>query len=502
MNASRKTSYQKAKELISKLIVGKNYQPGDKLPSRVKLSSMLDIGLISVQQAVKILEKEGVLSNIRGSGCYIKALPESSSSGSKGSEGLIPFDGGTVSSFSIVSGRSRITLRFALFPSELEYYGGNWKILFAKFQKIKQNICIEPVIVPSANDLRNKQFMTDIDIFQIPQDSLPFFADAGFILPPEDAGALDFQKNDFFKVFHDSSVYGKTVWGIPTTVSSSTLFINRRYSDFTDSFLPVKGFWNFLEKLEERIDDLPGDIKSFIANGYTISGFLANCPGKISMEDFSSGNFLESPCFLDFIRRFEKYYRNCRIFHPDGHGVSGDPYLNFIAGRSLMALGNSTWISNFNKSKFRNWGIIPEPVEPGGYSRLNSVMNVISAFTYYPAESLEFLNYLGSYEAQKYFAEIGRPVANRKACSDLSITGLDGISRTNLIKSFETGRINLKKDYFESDFTEKILHPETIKWYDGAYSSDQFFEIICKKKRVFYNVARLRMNATMEPLKI
>ena len=75
MGSSRKHDYQIAKEQILDLIVKGKYEPGDKIPTYTELVKMFKVGQISVQYAVKSLMKEGVLTNRRGSGCYVKSAP-------------------------------------------------------------------------------------------------------------------------------------------------------------------------------------------------------------------------------------------------------------------------------------------------------------------------------------------------------------------------------------------------------------------------------------------
>ena len=64
--------YVRARRLLVKLIAETGVKQGEAIPSVNRLAEILGVGRISAQRAVKELEREGFLTNITGSGCFLK----------------------------------------------------------------------------------------------------------------------------------------------------------------------------------------------------------------------------------------------------------------------------------------------------------------------------------------------------------------------------------------------------------------------------------------------
>lgn len=67
---NRTLADQAAEELIS-LIRGGDYSPGDKLPTEVELSELLDVGRNTVREALRILVSRNIVTVRQGSGTFI-----------------------------------------------------------------------------------------------------------------------------------------------------------------------------------------------------------------------------------------------------------------------------------------------------------------------------------------------------------------------------------------------------------------------------------------------
>jgi len=57
---------------IENIIIDNELQPGDKLPSQLKLSQSFGVGSRSVREAVKALESRGLVETIHGKGVFVK----------------------------------------------------------------------------------------------------------------------------------------------------------------------------------------------------------------------------------------------------------------------------------------------------------------------------------------------------------------------------------------------------------------------------------------------
>lgn len=68
--------YQQLMDSIKKKIVSGELKVGDKIESERAMSEKYGINRMTVRNALKHLEEEGVLESFRGSGTYVKAIPK------------------------------------------------------------------------------------------------------------------------------------------------------------------------------------------------------------------------------------------------------------------------------------------------------------------------------------------------------------------------------------------------------------------------------------------
>ena len=68
--------YQQLMESIEKKIVVGELKIGDKIESERTMSEKYGINRMTVRNAIKHLEKSGVLESVRGSGTYVKSVPQ------------------------------------------------------------------------------------------------------------------------------------------------------------------------------------------------------------------------------------------------------------------------------------------------------------------------------------------------------------------------------------------------------------------------------------------
>ena len=67
----RKSVTEQAVEILNDIIISRNLQPGDFLPSEAELCRQIGIGRSTLREAVKILESHGIVKKKHGAGVYV-----------------------------------------------------------------------------------------------------------------------------------------------------------------------------------------------------------------------------------------------------------------------------------------------------------------------------------------------------------------------------------------------------------------------------------------------
>ena len=70
----KQLKYQELIKYLNNLIETDKLHPGDKLPSENRLSGMFGISRQTVRHAIGVLEEEGKVDRINGSGTYVRDL--------------------------------------------------------------------------------------------------------------------------------------------------------------------------------------------------------------------------------------------------------------------------------------------------------------------------------------------------------------------------------------------------------------------------------------------
>lgn len=73
-NFSQLPIYEQIREQIKEEILKGNLSSGTMLPSIRMLASELKVGVITVKRAYEELEKEGLIFNRQGKGCFVKEI--------------------------------------------------------------------------------------------------------------------------------------------------------------------------------------------------------------------------------------------------------------------------------------------------------------------------------------------------------------------------------------------------------------------------------------------
>ncbi len=488
MGSSRKHDYQIAKEQILDLIVKGKYEPGDKIPTYTELVKMFKVGQISVQYAVKSLMKEGVLTNRRGSGCYVKSAPAEKGASGHSTDNEMS-DAEDIMSFPNLM-LSKTIIKVGLPQKSVKWYLALLKKIFMEFENSNSRVGIEIVEYRNHDELKSKILAQELDLFQIGLADLPIWADSGILLDPSTIGTLDFSADDFFKPFHDACSYNGIQWGIPLEARAVCLFCNGDQMSLADEIFPVMDLFDFLEKVEKMAGEEGFKAQKFILNSSSIMDFFYFSRGQGYGRDFFNGRVFGSPELLDFMKKIEKYLCDGRIFDRDifkdpDHGKTVSR--NLAAGSYAMVLHKTSILRDETYSKY--WHVLPSLFGRHGTSELMGEVNVISSYSYKSLECLALINYLGSREVQLSLSAEGVLVAHREACENLRCS-LDRDSVGNMLEYLKTGTVMQIKTRYESELAYKIYLPEAWKLNGGVITTDEFLKVMGKNIEILKKISR------------
>jgi hypothetical protein len=473
-NAGKKHDYQLARDLVIRHIADGGYQPGDKLPGRPKLAETLKIGLISVQQAVKTLEKDGVLYNIKGSGCYLKRIPSPGAPPSPGPEQNSSFDAEML--FGRSSGSGKLTIKLGVFPGELHYFGEEWKKVTADFERKNHGLTVETVPVGEMGELKEKLSRAELDVFQLPLSRLALMIKSGLVMNP--GPNLGLEAESFFTPVYKAACHGgETPWGAPMAVSCCCMFHRTKHAAPRGD-----GFWDFLGRLW-RTPPQSG-LEAHIANNHVLDELFRLAVPGLRPDEMDSDKILGHPEFEPFVTKLDKYYRNPKIFHPHIKEASEDSIRALAAGRCALAFGSSSWLPLFQRAQVKNLSLSEEPREAGAASKNSSVICMLSSLSCHTEECLSLLRHIGLYETQTVFARKGMPTANKHACASLESDVFTSADKDRLLSIFETGTAPVFETENADMFLAKVLRPESVRWRSGKLTTEQFLENMQRKRKL------------------
>ncbi len=487
--------YARAKRLIEELIVRDNYRIGDLLPSRSCLANGLKLGARPVQRAMELLQDEGIVETVNGSGSFLRrmpgmeVLPGATAHVESASMHELPAEAHGI--FSIGAGPMRRAVNIGLYSGELRDFGGCWRKALEDYEAAT-GVKVNVVDIPDDDILTAKAEAGELDLFNVNFFRLPFHIARGHLLRPGAAGSLNFSEKDFLSPFYDACFHDGVCWGVPLAVGGNCLFYNKSRAKDARSLLPVEGFWNFLERAENLAHKLSDTEEALIVNDYMLPDFFANCVSRTGPDEISSGEFVHSSEFRNFVGSFERFFFNMSLFEPKVDGRCYEAFNNFKKGRHTFLFGNSVMIYGFEKAGHGNFGIMPAPLERKGFTIFGGVANVISSSTLHPSESLELLNHIASYEVQRSFTGLGRCVAHRRALEEIDFEGADDSSRANLVGTLERGKVLMGESIERIRLVREILFSESLKWYSRASTSEDFLIALRRRMSLMSNALKLR----------
>ena len=273
---------------------------------------------------------------------------------------------------------------------------------------------------------------------QTPGNLLPYFAENNFLYDLGEIGELALPQGQYSSRLLESISYQGKLWGVPLSAALACDFYDLKQSDFLREVFAARSFWDYWEGIADKNGARSGGggamtfLRRHLFHFFAMAGADATCSYDAMKRFDTQGQ-------VDFVEKFEKYIRTPGIFYQTLEGsAEAVPYIKHLLdslaqGEFFILPGNSVYLADImSQSHTLRYGIVPACTEKGGAPVIDVNLNAISHYSPYPEECLRLLEYLGSYEVQKYFAEHGRPVANVRALEHLQIPGLDQFSLGNL----------------------------------------------------------------------
>jgi DNA-binding transcriptional regulator YhcF (GntR family) len=485
-----KLAYQAAYDKILDLLRSGEYLEGEVLPARAKLSKILGVGAISIQQAEKELADEGYLENLRGSGCYVRKRPAPLNKPSIATEKKFDY---SFDDFLGVPGRGRRQkeIKIAMAPSEIRYFPDHWQKIFDDYMILHPEIKIVSSPLENINHMFEELEEPGADIFQLPLSFVQSLAKKEkLFFNPADIGGLKHSEDDYFQNLIEPLKIDGQLYGYPLMASGDCLYYNKKYEEFVKGIFPVVDFWDFLEKCRELSTKLPKEIDALISNNHTLFELIP-MGIRTKIKDYKDLIDFNLPEYRDFILKFEPYYHDSKLFYPECDVAGLDALRLFFSEKVIFMFGNSCWLPSFKNMNIL-WGVMPEPLELPENVMQNGLGEVISKYTPYPQECADFMEYLGSFEVQKPFAEEGRLIAHKKASEYFSFPGLDEVSTANLLKTSREGTIFSANGKFIGNYNESIMNHEMHDWQHRKLSGEDFVNQLSTKTKLFFRSKNLQ----------
>ena len=482
----RVIKHKAAREAIIRLIRDENYKVGDPLPSVARLGESLKTGKMPVQQAVKLLEQEGVLENIPGSGCYVKSVPLRPPTEDKALNEIR-----NLSSFpGAASNIGQKNIKVGIL-SEMQVYGDGWKTLFLDYMRKLRGIHIELIPVNEEHEVISVLAERKVDIVQVKDSRLSICADKNLLFDPGKAGGLsDLPWDEFYSNFQNAAAWKGKIWGVPLVIGVNCMFYRKKYERQIAGLNKISGFWNWLENAQSFMKSGKSKIPPpLFVNDLYFMGLLSLAGVKLALaEDYDLViKNLKKKEMVDFAERFEPFLRDSLIWGLSNERYRIFPLESFLEKDIPIVIGSSAWLPTVSKWMKEDWGFAPVFQEDDGACDLSSNINVISAGTPYPEECVDILRWLASSETQGFWSSRGRIVANKIANSSLKLKNIATGSRNKLDVSIEKGKFHRSSSPHTDEYIRSVMNPEFLKWQEGHYKAKDFLETLDRKTRHYFN---------------
>lgn len=468
MNLKKKKNYEIAREGILKLIADNAIQEGEILPALNTLTDYLNVGRISVQNAIRKLCEEGILKTRPGSGTYVENLSL-----------LAPAKPASLYN-ELAPAFKRKKIRFGVLR-EMPAFTNFYQTIVKQYMAGQFDVEIELVPLQCYNDLAEMAAANELDGFQVSPAILATMVDKGYLFNPEKVDGFTDLADTFFASVWESTRYQNINWGTPMSVSVPCEFYHPEYEPL---FAEADAAGDFLAKLAAIQRAMPPFIsdKTIAACAYCQQIFtLMIQQNQNRLELGHINDFLNRDQGLDKLRQFETFLQDRRLFLPRVENVTR----LFMARKTMMVMMATASINGLKKDL--NQDLIVKNRLKGfwGINNLHVNINVIAANTFFPEEVRDFVRYLGSVPAQQQLADIGVPVANKKAYEQLNLPFVNDDAVEEIRRAIINSRAMSSNEVCFDNYVQDIVYPELFQWQTGKYNLDTFCRTL-QRKTNFY----------------
>ncbi len=484
----KRPGYQKIAEELHERIRRGVYLHGQFLPPERKLADEFGVSSIVINQALKLLASHNVIEKIPRRGSVVKEAGKVTTEKLRPAE--LPDAAELENLFSEVGVNTRPKeLRIGVY-AELPIYKNFWEQTSRRFNKLHPDIELKLRPINNIKELLLRED-DECDILQIPGVFLPYFINNNRLFSPAEIGGIEIAEKDYYAGALNGAEFNGEIWGVPLATSVLCQYCAKDHLEWLGPCFETDNWWDWLASLETAMSnhDAPG---SAVLSGLHLLLYAALAgvggAGPASFDDLMD---FASPVYTDFLKRFEPFFQNPRLFKRHAKTVSQMLPGWFDKMDSAIILGSSSWITCLSPEQREQIFIASLPTAPGGFLQANSNLIVIGRNTPYPFEGLEFLNFMAGNATQAEFAREERLTANRCANRELKISGFEEQSCDNMI-------VNLSKsDYLSTtnpgfqDFIMMVLNHETLKWQLGHYDYAKFQQVLTRKTKFFLKNHRI-----------
>jgi DNA-binding FadR family transcriptional regulator len=453
------------------------YEVGDRLPTLSALARRFGVGRRVAQRGVELLVDEGLLAARRGSGIYVRRVPESRNAATV--ESLPEWH----VEMPPVSHRPRLRLHLndlgpAQTPGEEAGLRAAWEELVAGFNATHAAEIELLPYTPQLAETGGAGALEVCDLLQIHSGHFPRLVERDTFLPlelyapdlPEALGAFPPW------VVRDLCGDG-AAWGVPTVGDLCALFTNLDLAEplgYDAARLNDLTFDAYMETLR-RLD--PAAVPEGAALARSASGFLRFLITSGSLPPSHAGVLRRLPreACLAFLSAYAPVLRDRRAlaFEPV-HSLDGS---GFLTGRHLFLDGAFHYRMRLREEAPFRWHVMPFPRAAGAPALCSCNYLCVSRRTSYPDVAARFLAYVARPESQRRLVAGQRLVFHPAAADALAAaqpTAADGARlREALQNGFFYG--------FGSEMEREIYafaERQFQRWRTGNLEAEAFLDLI------------------------
>lgn len=469
LSLSKRAAYEIARRQICETIVAQGMTIGEPLMSLTRWMEELGAGRRAVQRALEDLAKDGTIETIWGKGSFLARIPELERLG-EGRDMIV---------------YKKKKLKVGIL-ADLVDYGEVWYRVLKEFAAEQRDVTVEVVEFQSVQDLKDIHKLLSVDLFQIPQCSLPSYIDRELLFPLHDIEPEARLSEGFLSGFRTESV-ADGYWGVPISASTNVLFYEKKNEELLANVLEQTSYWSSMEALRNLSQDLGArqpelHPKCLVAHHSFFHDEAIRAgvyPDRPLYDDFLQG-FREP--LESFLRAYELYYCDAKLFYRDLDYQSVEQYSGVDR---LLTSGPLSWRNSLSGKDGQPLRITHKRVEPRGKAPAHSHLMVMSTATHYPEEGFELLQYLSRASVQETFAQSGMVVAHGQALEALKVPYLDESSHQAIRDAFSQALVFSSKQDSYMSMIHRVGTVEMKRWQNGELNISGLLDRLDRKFKYF-----------------